>query len=301
MKTQNIERETDKLKMKYALPAVLGGLLAVVTSANAHEHLEAGANSTSPGSPLVFVNASDYDTNSGYVFGLDAGDPGSPYEGYFFTGDLVFAALAATPAYGGPEANAAALGSHIEVVLEMVEGPAGATVGFWETQMNGVDSTNLTWTVPVGLTNGTNHIVVSEADGSPGSDPYGHIHGRIYTVDQPGLYRVGFRYVDTSTNGPGGGPIQTPSDRFHLNWQADVTISGIVAATNQINLTYAAPSHLPDTGTAPATNYQVESTPNLALTANWQPTGDVVVGDDHMHTITLPRTNGSAYYRLNTY
>ena len=290
-----------KQKMKFALPALVGALLAAATNADAHEHLEAGANATSPGSPLIFVNAGDYDTNSGYVFGLDAGDPGSPYEGYFFTGDLVFAALAATPAYGGPETNAAALGSHIEIVLETVEGPTGANVGFWETQAAGVDSTNLTWTVAVGLTNGTNHIVVSETDGSPTADPYGHLHGRIYTVDQPGLYRVGFRYVDTSTNGPGGGPIQTPSDRFYLNWQADVTISGILAATNQIDLTFAAPSHLPDTGTAPATNYQIESSPTLGLSANWKPATDVVVGDDHMHTISLPQTNASSFYRLNTY
>ena len=200
-----------KTNIQFALPALLGGLLAGATSANGHEHLEAGANSTNPGSPVIFVNAGDYAADYGYVFGLDAGDPGSPYEGYFFTGDLVFAALAATGAYGGPEANASALGSHIEVVLETVEGPAGANLGFWETQGNDLDSTNLTWIVPVGLTNGTNHIVVSETDGSPGSDPYGHIHGRIYSVDQPGLYRLGFHFVDTSTNGPGGGRYSWPA------------------------------------------------------------------------------------------
>jgi hypothetical protein len=184
--------------------------------------------------------------------------------------------------------------------METFSGPPRSTLGFWETQQNGVDSTNLTWTVPVGLTNGTNRIVVSETDGSPSAEPYGHIHGRIYSVDKAGLYTVGFRYVDASTNGPGGGPIQTPSDRFYLNFQADVTIAGVSPATNGVNLIFAAPSNLPDTGSAPATDYQLESTPTLGPSANWQPAADLVVGDDHMHVITLPMTNGSAFFRLNS-
>jgi len=290
-----------KLTQITAIPALAAGLMAASPIANAHEHLAAGANSTSPGSPLIFVNAGDYATNSGYVFNLGMDAPGSPYDGWYYTGDLVFVALAATPTYGGPEAQAAAIGSHIEIVLETVAGPQGATLGFWETQQDGVDSTNLTWTVPIGLTNGTNHIVVSETDGSPTADPYGHTHGRIYSVDKPGLYSVGFRFVDTSTNGPGGGPIQAPSDRFYLYFQADVTIAGISIATNTASLTFAAPSNLPDTGTAPATNYQLESTPVLGSLANWQPAGDLVVGDDHLHTVTLPQTNSTAFFRLNTF
>jgi hypothetical protein len=289
------------LRQTKKLAAPVAALLAAAVGASAHEHLAAGANSTTPGSPLIFVNAADYATNSGYAFNLGAGAPGSPYDGWYYTADLVFVALAATPDYGGPEAQAAALGSHIEIVLETFSGPPGATLGFWETQENGVDSTNLTWTIPVGLTNGTNHIVVSETDGSPTADPYGHIHGRIYSVDAPGLYTVGFRFVDTSTNGPGGGPIQAPSDPFYLYFQAGVTIAGISPATNGVNLTFAAPSNLPDTGTAPATNYQLESTPTLGPSANWQPAADLVVGDDHLHTVTVPMANSSAFFRLNTY
>ena len=289
-----------ELKPAFTMLTLAHALMSSTANTSAHEHLAAGANATTPASPLIFVNASDYNTDSGYVFGLDSGDPGSPYNGWYFTSDLVFVALAATPNYGGPEAQAAAIGSHIEIVLETVDGPKGATFAFWETTQNGVDSTNLTWTMPVGLTNGTNHIVVSESDGSPGSDPYGHIHGRLYTVDRPGLYRIGFHFADTSTNGPGGGPIQAPSDRFYLYMQADVTIA-IATATNGVSLTFAAPSNLPDSGAAPATNYQLESTPALGPSANWQPAGDVIVGDDHMHSVTLPTTNRAAFFRLNTY
>jgi hypothetical protein len=93
-----------KLIQTFALHSLAGTLLAAATTAAAHERLAAGANSTAPGSPLIFVNAADYATNSGYVFNLGADAPGSPYDGWYYTADLVFVALAATPAYGGPEA-----------------------------------------------------------------------------------------------------------------------------------------------------------------------------------------------------
>ena len=282
---------------KTLLLALLAALLPQLV--HAHEHLTAGANSTSPGSPLIFANAADYADTSGYVFGLDAGDPGSPYEGFYYTGDLVFAALAATPDLGGPEPLAAAVGSHIEVVVESVEGPAGASFGFWETAVDDVDSTNLTWSLPVGLTNGTNHIYVSENDGSAGADPYGHKHGRIYSVTLPGFYHVGFRFVDTSTNGPAGGPIQAPSERFYLNLQADLTVATITHSATGLDIVYAAPSNLPDSGDGPATNYQLESSPTLGPTAAWQPFGDLVVGDDHMHTNSLSTAATTQFFRLN--
>src|SRR5436309_569534 len=158
-----------RMKLKLAMAMVVIGTLVSAPTVHAHEHLAAGANSTDLGSPLIFVNAGDFEAATGFVFGLDAGDPGSPYDGYYFTGDLAFVALAATAPFGGPEAQAAAPGSHIEIIVETVEGPKGANFGFWETQVDGVDSTNLTWTVSTGLTDGTNHIVVSETDGSPGS------------------------------------------------------------------------------------------------------------------------------------
>ena len=283
--------------LKTLLTSLLAALLPQLV--HAHEHVAAGANSTAPGSPLILANAADYADTSGYVFGLDAGDPGSPYEGFYYTGDLVFAALAATPPFGGPEPLAAALGSHIDIVVESVEGPAGASFGFWETAVDDVDSTQLTWSLPTGLTNGTNHIAVSENDGSAGADPYGHKHGRIFSVTQPGFYHVGFRFVDTSTNGPAGGPIQAPSARFYLNLQADLTIAAISKAAGGLDIAYAAPSNLPDSGDGPATNYRLESSPTLGPAAVWQPFGDLVVGDDHMHTNSLAPAATAQFFRLN--
>ena len=94
--------------MKKSLTSLLLILLAALSQA--HEHLAAGAASTDAGSPIMFVNAGDYSADSGYVFGLEAGEPDSSYTGYYHTGDLVFVALAATPNYGGPEPLHAALG-----------------------------------------------------------------------------------------------------------------------------------------------------------------------------------------------
>ncbi len=268
---------------------------------HAHEHLEAGAGTNDLGVPiLAFVNAGDYDTESGFVFNLDSGDTDSPYAGYYFTGDQVFAALAATGDNGGPETGAAALGTYIQIRLLSVEGPAGASFGFWETTENGLDSTNLTWSVPVPYASGTNLIHVSEGDGSPGSDPYGHIHGRIYSFTKPGLYKVTWQFVDTSTNGINGTPLNLPSEPFSIYYQAGLTIAGINVNTNDVNITFAAASNVPDEDPdAPPTSYTLETTSSLGADAVWQLLdGYTVIGDDHLHMTSLPITNSAAFFRL---
>jgi hypothetical protein len=266
----------------------------------AHDHLAAGATTNTPGATLIFQNDADFGGDAGFVFNLTAGTTNDPYLGYYYTSDLVFIALAATPDNGGPEPGAAALGTYVQVKLLSIEGPKGATFGFWETAQNGVDSTNLTWTLPVPFNNGTNLIHVSESDGSPGSDPYGHIHGRIYSFDKPGLYKVTWQFVDTSTNGPNRGPVDLPSAPFYLYYQADLTTGGINASTNGMNVTFACPSNIPDSGIGPATNYQLLSSPTIGPNAVWQPAGAVVVGDDHLHTVTVPLAGKALFFRLKT-
>jgi hypothetical protein len=69
---------------------------------------------------------------------------------------------------------------------------------------------------------------------------------------------------------------------------------------NGVNILMAAPSFLPDDagpGTEPAT-YVLQSSPVLGAAANWQPAGDVIVGDDLMHTITVPLSGTSQFFRL---
>jgi hypothetical protein len=259
-----------------------------------------GATSSNPGAMLQYVpEAADFTTNSGFVFTLTAGTTNDPYLGYYYTDDQVFIALAVTPDNGGPEPGAAALGTYVQIKLLAVQGPAGASFGFWETASNGVDSTNLTWSVPVPYANGTNLIHVSESDGSPGSDPYGHIHGRIYSMTKPGLYVATWQFVDTSTNGPNGGPVDLPSAPFSTYYQADLTIAGIAAVTNSVNITFAAPSNQPDDLSTPPTNYKLLSSPTLGNGAIWSQVGDVIVGDDTLHIVSVPMTNSAGFFRLS--
>jgi hypothetical protein len=249
--------------------------------------------------------AIDYTANSGFVFGLTAGTPEDPYLGYYYTDDQVFIALAATGDNGGPEVGHAAPGTYIQVKLLGVAGPAGASFGFWETlgqgvDGEGIDGTNLTWSVPVPYHNGTNLIYVSESDGSPGSDPYGHIHGRVYSFTQPGFYTATWQFVDTSTNGPDGGPVDLPSVPFSTYYQAGLTIAAITAGANSVNVSFAAPSNQPDDLSTPPTNYTLESSLTLGPTANWQPVGDVIVGDDTLHIVNVPLTNSAQFFRLGS-
>ena len=187
-----------------------------------------------------------------------------------------------------------------------VEGPAGASFGFWETagqgeDGEGVDGTNLTWSVPVPYHNGTNLIYVSESDGSPGSDPYGHLHGRVYSVTKPGFYKATWQFVDTSTNGPGGGPVDLPSAPFATYYQAGLTIAGITDETNSVNVIFAAPSDQPDDLSTPPTNYTLESSATLGADAAWSQIGNVIVGDDTLHTVTLLKTNHQrTFFRLGS-
>ena len=267
----------------------------------AHDHMPAAATSSSPGATLEYdPAATDYTTNSGFVFALTAGTTNDPYNGYYYTDDQVFIALAATPDNGGPEAGHAAPGTFVQVKLLSVEGPPGASLGFWETDQDNVDSTNLTWSVPVPSANGTNLIFVSQSNGSPGSDPYGHLHGRIYSVTKPGFYKATWQFVDTSTNGPGGGPVDLPSAPFSTYYQADLTIVAISTATNGVNVTFAAPSNQPDDLSTPPTNYTLQSSPVLGPGAVWRQVGGVIVGDDTLHTVTVPKTNSTAFFRLGS-
>ena len=265
----------------------------------AHDHMPAAATSSDPGATLELdPSATDYSTNSGFVFSLTAGTTNDAYLGYYYTDDQVFTALAATPDNGGPEPGHAALGTYVQVKLLSVTGPPGASFGFWETLEDGVDSTNLSWSVSVPYYHGTNLIHVSQGDGSPASDPYGHIHGRIYSVTQPGLYIATWQLVDTSTNGPAGGPLDLPSAPFSTYYQAGLTIAGISSTSNSVNVVFAAPSNQPDDLSSPPSNYYLESSPAQGPGATWHQLGNVIVGDDTLHVVPLPLTNATGFFRL---
>jgi hypothetical protein len=265
---------------------------APILSSAQHIHVNAGAVSLDPGSQLDFFNGSRYVTNSGYDVSCRFATNGT-YAGYYFNEGLTFTALPGTLLNGGPAVGRAAFGAHLVLRVVSVDGPAGGSFGFWESPGDDLDAEALTFSVPVGEHAGTQEIPLSQNNGEPGADPYGHIHGRIYTTTLPGLYIVGFQIRDTSTNGPGGGPIHVPSDLYPMYFQAGVTITSVALTAAGCQISFPTDSNINS-----GVSYLVEGTADLANPASWQRVGDPILADDHFHTVTLPVTATAAFFRL---
>jgi len=216
-KTMKMKKHlTNPIGFRAALWAVGIGLAAIGAQA---QHINAGAVSTNQGGQLYFQNGASFVNTSGFVASLNYSNSGT-YAGFFNIGGLTFTALARTNAAGPPSPAAAAFGSFLQLRLEtVISGPAGGTFSFWEDLAG-----SPTLSLGVGQTVGTGNLFpLSDASlgaGLPGGDPYGHLHGRRYTATLPGDYLVGFRIVDTSNNGFGGGPIQSDSDLFLMTFRA---------------------------------------------------------------------------------
>ena len=258
---------------------LLPGLLA------AQETFVFGATTNIPGGTLVFENASDYCTSNLFCFGTSPGTAwDSSVDGYY-TGAQIFSALSAT------DPNGAAPGTVIQVKLLSVTGPAGASVGFWEADAGGNYGTSQTWSVPVPSTGNTNLIRVTEADDSPANDPYGDIQNRALTFSLPGLYKITWQLLDNSTNGLGGTPQDQPTT-FDIYYQAGVTIAGITADANGINITFAA--------TDGRLIYNIEQSPSMGPDSDWEMTGSSNTGNNQIHTVTIPRNGDVGFFRIHT-
>ncbi len=274
--------------LSFFWPAGLAVALLGVLPTRAHEHLAAGAVTPDPEAALLFVNAAVFAAESGYTVRLDRNDDGA-FDGQHH-GEISFVSLAATLDYGGPVPFHPALGARIETVVESAEGPAGGAFGFWETTGDTGLPIQLTFHIPVGETNGTHRFPVSENNGSPGSDPYGHIHGRVFSATLPGLYRIGFRFVDTSANGANGQSWHTPSPRFHLNFQAGVTLAAVHPVEEGFEVTFATTSGF---------TYLVESATRLDEPSAWVPVAGPEPGTDRLQTVLIPATaDTTRFFRL---
>lgn len=197
--------------------ALGAGLLAVPAALHAqHGHLDAGAAGQNQGDALMFVNGADFAAGSGYVKELTFSGSGT-YAGYYQGAITLTAvhALAGTDASGVPyvaHPQAAAPGAFLQYAIVSVEGPSGGSFQYWEE-----GAAAPTFSYSSGYLAGTTPNLIALSDtslgaGTPGGDPYGHLHGRRFSTTTSGEYTVGFQVVDTSANGVGGGPIQGPSD-----------------------------------------------------------------------------------------
>jgi hypothetical protein len=260
-----------------------------------HAHIYAGATNQTAGTPLWFVNGDLWDTNSygGYtqspacIF-LESNIP-DLYPGLYQTA-TTFSALPATIFAGGPSANAAALGTYIELRFVSLQGPAGGALTIWDENLNPPQPTAL-FTIPVGASNGTNRFNLSAGDPfDPESDPQGHIHGRRFTVNRPGLYTLGLQLLDTANNGVNGGPVQTPSAVTYFYLQAGLSLSDFSRSNNVATARFGLPGF---------TDYVLETSTTPTGT-NWT-TLSTITGTAHseLRWVTDPNaTPPTRFYRL---
>ena len=252
--------------------------------AHAHGHLYIGATGTNPGDALTFDNATEYETNSGFIFTLTHTNDGT-YAGYY-AGNITLAVLAATAGNGSSSPFHPALGSVIYAQLVSVEGPADGEFAFWDS-----GATEPTIRLASGST-GTNLWKLSQNDGSPGTDPFGHIHGRQFTATRPGIYTVTFRAFDLSTNGIDGAPIHTPSAPIQIYFQAGVNIQLLSRESESVRIRFGAPL---------GNNWQVEASGDLSSAANWISIGEPVVGNDvFAEVLDSNPSSTNRFYRIKS-
>ena len=272
----------------FTLVLVTLGLTVAALPIQADTHIYAGALATNQNDDLYFSNGGQFDARlSSFALpqilrtnGLNAG---------YYRGDaLTFSALAGTIPNGGPIVGHAAFGSRLAVQVVSVAGPAGGSFAFWEGDGES-DLGAITFSVPVGTTNGSNYLVISENNGEPGADPYGHIHGREFTASAPGTYLVGFRVIDVSTNGVGGGPIQSPSDVLPVRFQAGPRIESIQTFTDRVTVSFRSP---------PGISNLLEATA-VIYSGTWLPAAAPLRGNNNLQTFTDTNApNGNRFYRL---
>lgn len=258
-----------------------------------HVHLNVGASRPQKGTSLAFINGTSFATNSGWFLPMPLQTNGL-HNGLYRAGSLTVTVLPATPDNGGPDGWRPALGARIVAQVESLVGPPGGEIAFWDS--DGVaESESVTFRVPVGTTNGTWRFTLSEGDGSPGSDPYGHIHGRYFTTTTPGLYTLGIRAIDVSTSAPDGGPWHLPSAVLPFHLQAGTTLQII----------------LPEPGdriSLPVVRFAAEKTRRYTLLSSedvgptaWKRIGGPAWGNDTVVDWIVNRATGPAlFYRLLT-
>ncbi len=256
-------------------------------SAQADTHIFAGAVGTNVQDALQFTTGHLYDTQSGYRFPMVLRDRGLN-AGYFRGDVLTFTALSSTDLGTGQLVGRALLGSRLAVEVVEVLGPEGGSFDFWEG--DGENPGNqITFRVPVGTTNGVSFLVISENDGAPGSDAYGHIHGRAFTATLPGRYTVGFRLKDVSTNGPVGGPLHSPSAVLRMYFQAGPTIESLESTPAGLRVSFRS---------APGVTNVLEATDSLAV-PTWAPIGTGLRGNTTLQSLTDPNpADAGRFYRL---
>ncbi|MCX6925342.1 MAG: hypothetical protein NT154_19345, partial [Verrucomicrobia bacterium] len=242
-----------------------------------------GAVSQTNSAPLCFINSNQFVTNSLAVVNLwytNAGPCAFQYEC-----SIPLVAVPASSPNGGPATNAAASGSCLALELVSLAGPPDASLGFWEP-----GQILPAFSLSVGGACSTNRLALSQSHGTPGADPYGCFAGRHLAVNRPGLYCLGFRVVDTSTNGLAGDPIHSPSSLYQVYLQAGLTIASLSRQIASATALF---------GGEPGRAFYLERSPTLGPGAAWQTVAGPLAGSNRLQTLTdLAAPPTRSFFRL---
>jgi len=92
------------------------------------------------------------------------------------------------------------LGAMVRIEILSVTGPTGGSFSFWEAGATAPTSTRPSgWTAA-----GADQPAFFASEDGTG---YGHLHGRVFTTNRPGVYDVTFRVVDTLGRYPASVPV----------------------------------------------------------------------------------------------
>lgn len=288
LKTMNAR----KLKLPGAAPVLvlLSMLLAPAALAQIipHFHLAAGAASTAPGSQLQFNAANDFLADSGYAAVMTL-RTNPPTVGYYMGGPT-FTAAEGDGTEGPPAAN----GAQLWLVVRAVDGPGGGNWSYWEAGPDEEYGTSITFSYAAGTTNGTNAFILSQLNFQP--NPYGHIHGRAFTADKPGLYTVWMQIIDRSRSGPGGGPLHAPSPIYRFYFQAGTTIARLAKSPFQVTATFATLN----SNVVRQYTYYLEAAPTLEADTLWTTVAGPLRSNNRLRTLTAPVEPDApaTFYRL---
>jgi hypothetical protein len=242
-----------------------------------------GAVAQTNSAPLCFINSGQFIINSLAVVNMQYTNAGTCAPQYERCVPMM--AVPATLSCGGPATNAASVGSRLELEFVSLTGPPQANLSVWES-----GQAQPCLSLATGEVAGTNRIVVSQTQAAPTADPYGCVPGRLLAVSRPGLYCLGFRVVDTSTNGPGGVPIHTPSPLYYVYLQAGLTIASLSRQADSVAALF---------GGEPAKTFCLERSPTLGPSASWQTVAGPLAGTNRLQTLTDPTATGTRnFFRL---
>jgi len=145
-----------------------------------HDHIEVGIDPLQR-NRLAFTGP-EYQLSTFVPFGELLSNYLTSFPGGYFASELSFSV----------EGNSLDFPASAWIVVEVISvlGPPSASLSFWDD-----GATQPTWFRNTGWTFAQGSVPSVTVSKTPLG---GHIHGRVFTTDQPGIYEVSFRAIDTT-------------------------------------------------------------------------------------------------------